>query len=961
MKKFFKLIATTLACLISVTLIIPMTACVDPAEGSNVIKVVSLGGSPLASVTVSLYSGDDHVEDYVTDENGEVKVNLDGGKFSARLSNLPAGYKAESGYVLKPNQSNTISVASAIITDEEIPATKTYKTGDVIYDFTIAKAFRYDDDKKTVVEEREVKLSELFENGGEEKKAILINFFYESCNPCQLEMPPLTSAYRDYKDKMVVISLDPIDIEESKVLSFVANDTWTTPWHMAQDTNALVARFAPIKGYPTNIMIDRYGVICEKEEGSKTEKEYWTNLFERYTNDKYSQTIVQDDTVQVSKPKDYGVAFTDNPKEISDAINHTETNITFSAANNESYWPWKLSDDGNSIVSTNTGSTGFTRMSGTQAVIYLEVTFPENTALAFDYKLSGENNKDYLHVAVDPLGTRGHQLHEDTGAKDWRTGYAYVSLEAGKHTIAFSYTKTSADDVSATRGIDDSAMIRNLRFVSIDEFVANSEPMNVPYFAARNRSRNGYDIYETVEKGEDGFYRVSKYESSSGEKPMLYCSYQANVPFFFEPTYTASIASEYVAKSDMIFNGNDYTSLMKAYNTFAAKSQIKGLVPVTDELKDLLQDIYDDAYGANTNPNGWLQFCAFFVHYGDGESYGNIIKGVAPFTAYDAKETTGITDVNDLNEVEFSTLIMPRGYLFKFVPNKTGVYNVSSVDSLDDKGKPIKVGKDAEIYDGDDLYGSISYLEVSPINECGSDNFYRTTDSSSYINANFQMYQYMEAGHEYYISVAFSSVDNLGFINFRIDYTDKQHKDFLTTATAGVYYPNPQNPNNYFIPTYITPVYDAKNDRYYYDNDTVGNNLIYCDFTSLSRMFNNIPIENMIDHKLKPFDLSLEDENGKPIDSVTLYGETIECKDYTDTMRAYCAQAKAKDPNDELYGMLPVTAQLRKILMLSYYITAGSDAKFDEQNAWLKACWYYDYTDKTKPIPNNVLFMRNYV
>ena len=108
---------------------------------------------------------------------------------------------------------------------------------------------------------------------------------------------------------------------------------------------------------------------------------------------------------------------------------------------------------------------------------------------------------------------------------------------------------------------------------------------------------------------------------------------------------------------------------------------------------------------------------------------------------------------------------MPRGYLFKFVPNKTGVYNVSSVDSLDDKGKPIKVGKDAE---GDDLYGSISYLEVSPINECGSDNFYRTTDSSSYINANFQMYQYMEAGHEYYISVAFSSVDNLGFINFRI-------------------------------------------------------------------------------------------------------------------------------------------------------------------------------------------------
>ena len=78
-------------------------------------------------------------------------------------------------------------------------------------------------------------------------------------------------------------------------------------------------------------------------------------------------------------------------------------------------------------------------------------------------------------------------------------------------------------------------------------------------------------------------------------------------------------------------------------------------------------------------------------------------------------------------------------------------------------------------------------------------------------------------------------------------------------------------------------------------------------------------------------------------------------------MRAYCAQAKAKDPNDELYGMLPVTAELRRILMLSYYITAGSDTKFDEQNAWLKACWYYDYTDATKPIPNNVLFMRNYV
>ena len=67
------------------------------------------------------------------------------------------------------------------------------------------------------------------------------------------------------------------------------------------------------------------------------------------------------------------------------------------------------------------------------------------------------------------------------------------------------------------------------------------------------------------------------------------------------------------------------------------------------------------------------------MHYGKGEGYGNIIEGLAYFTAIEAHETTNEPNTGNLNEVTFDRIYMPRGLLYKFVPSKSGVYKFGGV------------------------------------------------------------------------------------------------------------------------------------------------------------------------------------------------------------------------------------------------------------------------------------------
>ncbi|MDE6586167.1 MAG: TlpA family protein disulfide reductase, partial [Clostridia bacterium] len=841
----------------------------------------------------------------------------------------------------------TIAVESGIITGETIPNDKFYKPGEIMYDFEIQRAYTYDETALTMTPKK-VTLSELFEG----KKAVVINFFFTNCDPCNKEIPAMAKVYEEMKNDVAIIGLtnDPRDSDDV-VAGFVAGYKATYP--MAFDTVNLTNKFTPaITAFPTSVMIDRYGVVCERIQGGESDPDFWRAWLSKYIAEDYSPSPLPEDpntSFIPDKPADYDEFFSPDGM---DRINNTGVPVTFSGATDETVWPWKLDDDGESIVTSNKGHYL------TRALLYVRVNIPQGKVLAFDYKISGLYDYDYFYIAVDPNGGMGTQTFEETGDKDWRTGYAYVPLESGEHDIAFAYYKTSSD--SNIGNLADTVKIKNLRFVDAQEFLANSEPMDIPYYAARGITETGgIAHYETVELGNDGFYHVQGRDSSQGDAPIMYMDMLDAVPFFTDPEHTATIYTEYLAKSNYVFNGIDYRNKLTSYGDFAGNASLKGLIPVNEDIKDMLTNIYLDVIGKEIGheefwspENGWQEFCVFYVHYGKGDSYGNTIEGLAPFTAHKAIETTDLPNDSDkINTVTFDRVLVPRGQMFEFVPDKSGVYEISGVNRIDKNGKVEVLGKDAWLFDGDGFEDEYtSYLQANAINSCGSDYYLRNqAEGFDFENVNFKMIHYLEAGHPYYVLVAFSVVENLSDLKFRIDYLDTEHYEYLTSATAGTLVPGEGN-------VYIRPIYtqiEKNSDGIYVD--TILKKPIYCDFTDLSRMFNRYSIGNLIGKiGTAPF------PNKKPFDFTnaeitSVYGETFEKKDYTETMKAYYDKSiKDKKVTDELYGLVEVDDTLRAILILFYANNVG----FDNKNEWLTACWYYDFADATKPEPDTILYAK---
>ena len=115
-------------------------------------------------------------------------------------------------------------------------------------------------------------------------------------------------------------------------------------------------------------------------------------------------------------------------------------------------WPWIVADEG--LQSTNAG------VDDSHADVYTTLTAAEGDVLTFDAKISCEESFDALNVTVD-----GKVVKLIDGEKDW-ANYA-VALDAGEHTVCFSFVKDSASSAG-----EDTAWVRNVKLVSGDEAAA---------------------------------------------------------------------------------------------------------------------------------------------------------------------------------------------------------------------------------------------------------------------------------------------------------------------------------------------------------------------------------------------------------------------------------------------------------------------------------------------------------
>ena len=150
-----------------------------------------------------------------------------------------------------------------------------YNTGSIMHDFTV-----------TTTDGKAFTLSEVLK----EKKAVLINFWYVECYWCQYEFPYLQAAYEEYQDDIAVIALNPFTdyYTLDEITQF--KEYYGLTFDVAFDDIGLDSAFS-VEGYPTSVLIDRYGVVTLIHEGAIIESGVFEELFAYYTADDYVQEI----------------------------------------------------------------------------------------------------------------------------------------------------------------------------------------------------------------------------------------------------------------------------------------------------------------------------------------------------------------------------------------------------------------------------------------------------------------------------------------------------------------------------------------------------------------------------------------------------------------------------------------------------------------------------------------------
>ncbi len=241
------------------------------------IRIRSASMRTMGNVRIWIYA-DESLEQLVystaTNKNGDAQFQLSYNENYAIVlesADIPEGFRCEPFYRFQGNGC-MITLTSAPIAGKDVTQGD-FAVGDVIYDFTVT-----DTDGVTHT------LSQILQ----EKKMVIINFFYINCVPCCSEMPYLMEAYAQYGDDVAILMLDPYPTDNSAKLAAFKESMGLTCTVASVDRGweNLVDN---IKGYPTTYVIDRYGVITLKEAGAVDSAEPFLKAMAYFTADNYKE------------------------------------------------------------------------------------------------------------------------------------------------------------------------------------------------------------------------------------------------------------------------------------------------------------------------------------------------------------------------------------------------------------------------------------------------------------------------------------------------------------------------------------------------------------------------------------------------------------------------------------------------------------------------------------------------
>ena len=889
------------------------------AKAEYSITVKSAGGLALSGVNVYIYT-DDTLEDLVnyttTDAAGVAKITLKkNDKYVAVLSGMPEGYKTEACYPLS-GTATEITLTSAVI-DSTDHSGKSYQLGDVMRDFSVV-----DSDGNTQ------KLSELLGT----KKLVLINFWYTTCSWCVKEFPYMDAVYQQYKDDVEIVALNHSTLSgdsEEGIKNF-KNNFYTDyvgegaegglSFPMAKDYTNMGPAFN-IQGYPTSVLVDRYGVICMIEAGGIVSDAPFVAMFEHFTAENYEQKLFHslDELMPAEKPN----VSMPSSDEIAGVFNRGEITVTYRPEtedeNAEMYWPFiiKEKDGEKVIVPANSGKDG------SFSIMYADVTLKAGEALAFDYWASCEQGADILYMLVD-----AKDIYQISGESNkWNTCFTYVAQKDGTYEVAFCYSKDSSDTVG-----DDTVYLKNLRVVKESEI---NVPTYIPRYAATDRAADGfgYETYITPVFNEaDGLWHV-------GDKngPLLLVDLMKATQFSNLPIYT------HAYNGQIEIDGVNYYDAIVQYCNYASNAAIYGLCSINAELKDLLEKVAQAIGLESDNPNQWLQMCSYYDAYGtNGVHLDDPIRGLAAHSAYTATE-------GDDNHVYYDRVIMPRGLLYKFVPERSGAYRITSHSDWQVDGWIFNADR-TEYY----------------VHEGGERMYYDPV--------NLSMVVYFEAGKDYYIDIAFYDVYQVGGFTFSVEFLGASYDHFTVCAPGYFTFPDGEIVDDGMSDLAEILSGGIKiamgDDGYYHELRADGSlgSVIYADFVGLTAVFSH-SVEEMIGRGA--FNFAVTESDQEILNYMALYGDGTREKlkeiwgeefeelaeiykldevlagkthgrgpDLTADITAYLdKKLPASEDHPELEGCVPVDARLAELLqtLMDKYTFAGVDY------SWAKLCYYYQH------------------
>ena len=363
--------------------------------------------------------------------------------------------------------------------EEQAVSTGFYQVGDKIDDFTI-----------TTHDGREVSLYKVLE----EKDMVLLNLWATWCGPCASEFPAMQEAYEQYQDKVEIIAISTESTDSDEVLSDYVQEMGMT-FCVAGDKIGLDSRF--YHNYiPASVVVDRFGTICLMEEGAVPDAAVFTNLFDIYTADDYTESVLLT-SIYAEKP-DIQPA---DPAALNEALNGEGGNLVFSNSSNAYYWPMTVEQKDGRTVAFASNSLH----SRSKAVVETQVDVKTGDVLVMEYKLENNVSQNMLNLKVD-----GKTVKETGLNKDWTT-YAYRFEEAGNHrvSVSFDINQLYIDNYS-------NLWIDSIRVVSGDEAAKALE--NNPKYPVGEQN-------QIQLLNENAKLALAYYESTPDEKsPVYFCS-----------------------------------------------------------------------------------------------------------------------------------------------------------------------------------------------------------------------------------------------------------------------------------------------------------------------------------------------------------------------------------------------------------------------------------------------------